>query len=401
MIDRARNARWTAVAALAISISAAIAAVILGELNGGGGRASIPLLIATEIFVVVGALILSRRADNAIGWVFCAIGVFWTTGALAVEYAVFGTVTRPGTPLAWLGAWYGEWNWIPFWFLTLVVTPTLFPTGRPLSRRWRIFAAVAGTSAVVMTILISLDPVLDVEGTSRTFTNPIGIDGATWLDPDNQESLSSILLFPVMFISAAAAGVSIVMRFRRSRGDERLQLKWFAFAAVLMVAGFFALAFTSGQGSISFFYGTFVAFVPMSAGVAILRYRLYDIDVIINRTLVYGALTTALLVSYLVIVVTLSRVLDPVTRDSDVAVAGSTLAVAALFRPLRARIQGFIDRRFYRAKYDGVRALTAFGTRLRDQVDIDAVRGDVLTVVSSTVQPAHASVWIRAQEVRE
>lgn len=396
-----RMARGTAIASLALTIATAIAAVVLAQLNEGASRASIPLLLATLMFGVVGALVLSRRPDNAIGWIFCAIGVLWATGAIAVEYAVYGTVTRPGAPFAWLGAWYGEWNWIPFWFLTLVVTPALFPTGGALSSRWRRFLIGASLGAIAMTVVVSLDPVLDVEGTSHTLANPIGIDGATWLDPDDRESLSSILLFPIMFLSSGAAGVSIVLRFRRSRGDERLQLKWFSLAAVIVVAGFFILAFAPSGSSIDAAYGLLVALIPAAAGLSILRYRLYDIDVIINRTLVYGLLTAALIGSYLIIIVTLSRVLDPITRDSDVAVAASTLAVAALFRPLRSRVQGFIDRRFYRAKYDAERALDAFGARLRDEVDIDSVRGDVLTIVRNTIQPAHASLWIQAQEAPE
>ncbi|MFN2525215.1 MAG: hypothetical protein ABR505_02975 [Actinomycetota bacterium] len=378
--------------------AAAIAAVALAIANGQIGRADISILLATGMFVVVGALILSRRPENSMGWIFCAIGVLWALGALAVEYSVFATAESHPNPLpaAWLAAWFGEWNWIPFWILTLVATPCLFPTGTPLSRRWRKFLVGTVLAASLLTVLISLDPRLDIEGTKRTLRNPIGIPGATWLDPDNTESMSSILLFPVMFGSAAVAGVSVVLRFKRSTGVERVQLKWFAFAAVILVAGWFVLGFTPGIGGMAVAYGIVIALIPVAAGIAILRYRLYDIDVIINRTLVYGALTAALVTSYLLLVVGLSRVLDPVTRDSDVAVAASTLAVAALFRPLRARIQGFIDRRFYRSKYDAGQALADFGTRLRHEVDISAVRGDVLAVVGTTVQPTHASVWLRA-----
>ncbi len=380
-----------------IFLISAVGAVVFAIKNGAMGRADISLLVATGMFVVVGALILSRRPENSMGWIFCAIGVLWALGSVAVEYSVFATSPEHSEQLpgAWVAAWFGEWNWIPFWILALAVTPSLFPTGKPLSFRWKRFLMVTVVAAAAMTVLIALDPVLDIEGTKRTLANPIGIQGATWLDPDHQESLSSVLLFPVMFGSAAAAGVSTVLRFRRSRGMERLQLKWFASAVVLLVVGWFVLGFTPATGGIAVGYGLVLSLVPIAAGVAILRYRLYNIDVLINRTLVYGLLTAALLASYLLIVVALSRVLDPVTRDSDMAVAASTLAVAALFRPLRRQFQGFIDRRFYRAKYDASRAVASLASRLRDETNVESVRGDVLGLVGTTLQPAHASLWLR------
>lgn len=178
-------------------------------------------------------------------------------------------------------------------------------------------------------------------------------------------------------------------------------MKWLVFGSCIALTSFIGGIIwdaATGNNAPELTFAIGVAAVPLGAGVGILRYRLYDIDVVINRTLVYGALTAWLLVSYLVIVVALSRVLDPVTNDSDLAVAASTLAVAALFRPLRSRIQRFIDRRFYRSRYDAVRALSDFGARLRNEVDIDVARLDVLDVVTETVQPRHVSLWLRSRE---
>jgi hypothetical protein len=230
---------------------------------------------------------------------------------------------------------------------------------------------------------------------SRTLPNPIGIPGLH----DVEEGPISVVLLLGALSSVLAGMVSVVVRFRRSRGEERQQMKWFTFAVVLLIVEFvFQSAILDGAGGdrIPVIDGIAMALVPISAAVAIFRYRLYDIDVVINRALVYGALTAVLAAAYLGLVVVFQEVLSPLTADSDVAVAGSTLAVAALFRPVRARVQEFIDRRFYRHKYDASETLEEFASSLRDEVDLDSLSRELVGVVADTMQPAHASLWLRA-----
>jgi hypothetical protein len=215
-------------------------------------------------------------------------------------------------------------------------------------------------------------------------------------------------------IAFLLAAVSLVVRFRRSRGTERLQLKWFAYVGVLAVAGLVvamvAVLFGTQPGeeggdtpvdiagAVGWFVGlgTIVIGIPVATGIAILRHRLYDIDVVINRTLVYGALTATLLVSYLGLVLLLQVALSPLTEDNGLAIAGSTLGVAALFRPARTRIQAGVDRRFFRSKYDAARTLEGFGARLRDQVELDSLSAELRGVVAETMQPSHLSLWLRS-----
>ena len=386
---RSRLALVAGLLILAASLGFAIGAVLLAREGGRGDQLELAIMGATLFFPLVGTIIIAKRPEHLIGWLFGAIGLIWTSGSFAAEHSVYAAITEPGSSRgAWLSAWYGEWFWILFWFFTLVVTPMLFPTGRALSKRWGVALRVILPVAAGITVLAAMDPSLEVLDTKIQLHNPWG----TSIGSDPDESWLGGLLFPLMLGSAAAAAVSLVLRFRRSRGDERQQLKWFTFSAVILVTLFVLQA---PLGDSQNFVVPALALVPITTGIAILKYRLYDIDVVINRTLVYGSLSAVLAGFYLLIVVSLQAVLP--TGGNQLAVAGSTLAVAALFGPLRRRFQEFIDRRFYRSRYDATQTLSEFASRMKDQVDLDALTTDLVEVVADTMRPSHVQLWIRKE----
>jgi hypothetical protein len=284
-------------------------------------------------------------------------------------------------------------------FGAFILVFLLFPTGHLLSRRWKWVAILAavGIGAGTFGVAIRPGPVDSVPA----IDNPFGLDAAAGFARFLEEGLGSFLVFPVVLASI----LSLVVRVRRATGAERQQMRWFVFSVVMFVVVFgaaqilWAIVEEPESGGPANTFGFFalmlsLIFIPVSMGISILRFRLYDIDVIVNKTLVYGVLTAVLAVAYLGIVVALQSVI-PGADDSDLTIAGSTLAVAALFRPLRGRIQGFIDRRFYRRRYDAQRTLESFSSRLRDDVDLDHLSADLLGVVRDTMQPAHASLWLR------
>jgi hypothetical protein len=289
---------------------------------------------------------------------------------------------------------------LPPSFGLLAVALLLFPDGRLPSRRWRpaIWLAVAGMTLIVVGYALRPGPLDDP---FQTLSNPVGVPGAFDIF-DTATGFGWIFMGPSVAIAAAA----LVVRLRRSTGSERQQLKWIALAAAVTgiavaadVVSFFAsLDGDSVKQLRIVLLGVGFSAFPVAAGMAILRYRLYDIDVVINRALVYGALSAILAGAYLGGVLLLQLVLSGVTQGSGLAVAASTLAVAALFRPARSRVQGGVDRRFYRRKYDAAQTLERFGAHLRDEVDLDALRAEFRSVVAETMQPAHVSVWLR--EVR-
>jgi hypothetical protein len=317
----------------------------------------------------------------------------WATGDLASTYAHYASVIVPGAPFATVAAWYGEWFW-PLWLLSMfAIIPMLFPTGRPLSRGWRRVLTAVVTFAAVTTMAGMLEDRLDVVGYARDLRNPFGIPGFH----DIEGGIFAVFLFPLLLASMLSGLVSIVVRFRRSRGDERQQLKWFAFAGAALIIEFITQILIDalvGYRS-SFVDAIFMAFVPAAAAIAILRYRLYDIDVVINRTLVYGLLSAVLAAIYVALVFGFQALLAPFTAESDLAIAGSTLAVAALFRPVRGRVQMFIDRRFYRRKVDAERTIETFTGELRDEVDLLALSSRLVHTIQDTMQPTHVSLWLR------
>jgi hypothetical protein len=388
MSTRLARASW--VVAILLALATIVLLVLSGDNTEGETVAfDAVLAVALLVYPTVGLLIASRRPENAIGWLFCAVGIPLALSTFSYAYATYALVTAPGSlPGGTVAAWLTTWVQLPVLFGIPALMFLLFPDGRLLGRRWR---AVLGLTAAAMLGIgaapaLAPGPMADaaVDGT----VNPVGIAAAG----------------PLLDVVAAAAGaaallsmllgvISLTLRFRRSRGVERLQLKWFVSAAVLFILACLGAFLVFPENDVPFgllVIGTFAG-IPIAAGVAILRYRLYDIDVVINRALVYAALTATLGAAYLVIVLLVGLAVG----RSGFAVAVSTLAVAALFRPARARIQDVVDRRFYRRRYDAAQTLEAFGSRLRDELDLEALTADLRGVVAETVQPAHVSVWLR------
>jgi hypothetical protein len=340
--------------------------------------------------MVVGALIVAHRPGNAIGWLFSASALLAVTGQLADQYGIYAYVTRPEPlPGATFAAWYGSWPWWPVLALTLIFTPLLFPTGRLLSPRWRLVAWLAGVTTAVLTALTSLQTNLDISA-GQVIANPIGV--AAVGNPEKSPIVPALNI--LLIVLAAAAFGSLVLRFRRSRGEERQQLKWFTYAAALVPLSVTGDSLPGVVGDL--IYAVPIVFLPVAAGIAILRYRLYDIDRLINRTLVYGLLTAVLAAIYVGVVLVLVQVSGGIgTKPPSWAVAGATLAAAALFQPARRRIQAAVDRRFNRRKYNTTRTIQAFSTRLRDQLDLDTLSTEVLAVVDQTMEPTRVSLWLR------
>jgi len=340
-----------------------------------------------------GAIISSQLPQNAVGWIFLAIGLLLGLLFAAGAYAELGVNTGydtllPGTGIA---AWIGTWIFIPAAFGLPMFLLLLFPDGRFVSRRWRLAGWMLGGILVLTTMSKAFEP----GRISPGLENPLAPGGATGGVLQVLSSVTDVFALPVFAL--AVAGLAV--RLWRSRGVERQQLKWFAYSAALVGAGLGTLVFLPDglAADLAFLVGLLaLAGLPVAAGIAILRYRLYDIDVIVNRALVYVALTVSLVAVYVGSVVSLQYVFRTLTQGgSQLAVVASTLVIAALFNSLRHRIQDFIDRRFYRRKYDAAKALEAYSARLRDETDLEALSGELLAVVRETVQPEHTSLWLK------
>jgi hypothetical protein len=386
-----RRGTWVAGSMLAIFVAGYAVGVPLSVANGKFQQDS-SLLLAFAAFMGVGAVIVAHRPGNAVGWIFSAIGLLTATGVVAAEYAAYVSRTRPGSaPGMVLAAAYNSWWWYPTLALVLVFTPLLFPTGRLLSARWRPVAVAAAVGTATIIALSVLQPTFQDE--DHPVRNPIGIAGI----PDPEAGALGAVLFGLLLLCSVAAVLSVVLRFRRSRGVERQQLKWFTYAAALMGVFLLLADYLFPQSFVvELLYGLAVALVPVAAGVAVLRYRLYDIDRLVNRTLVYGALTALLGAGYAGAVLVLGQLSGGVGRDPPSwAVAGATLAVAALFQPARRRTQAVVDRRFNRRKYDAAETIQAFSSRLRDQIDLDTLAAELIAVVDQTMEPTRVSLWLR------
>jgi hypothetical protein len=352
-------------------------------------------------YSVIGAIIASRLPGHPIGWICCAIGFMGAVEHVSSEYAIYALVAHPealadGKAMLWLCIWV----WIVMFGL-IVCLILLFPNGRLPSSRWRWFAwlSVALTLLAAILMAISPDAALDVFGFSEnvhiSFPNPLGIEGL----PNLYRPVQTLVL-----ASGLVAAASVVVGRRNTRGIERQQIKWLLYAsAIFFIGSVLKNTVFSPLGGVS--WGLWAGYLlvavgglggPIAIGIAILRYRLYEIDTLINRTLVYGTLTAALVALYFGVIVVFQRMFVLLTgQQSTLAVVASTLLIAALFNPLRRRIQSFIDRRFYRRKYDARKTLEAFSAQLRDETDLEALNAELIGVVRETMQPSHFSLWQR------
>jgi hypothetical protein len=348
------------------------------------------ILIGTAVAALVACIITSYRPANPIGWFIASFALCFGLGEFARQYALYGVLTAPGTlPWARAIASPAYWIWYPGIFLSFVFVPLYFPNGRLVSPRWRSVVWFALAVAVLGT---SLSAVQSGDVETPGIPNPLALDTL----PSFDTPLGS--LFFLSFVGlTVAAGVSLVVRFRRAGSEERQQIKWFVYAVVLFICYTLVRLTFPVPIVVDALIGIVLWISPWIAiAFAVLRYRLYDIDVIINRTLVYSTLTAALALIYIGCVVLLQQLLRPLSGSSELAIVVSTLAVAALFTPLRRGIQNLIDKRFYRRKYDAAKVVVAFGATVRDETDLKRLTAEMLRVVDETMQPEHVSLWLRA-----
>jgi hypothetical protein len=363
---------------------------VLKVLNGPADLRAAPLVAAPLAFSVVGALVAARQQRNPVGWQLLAVGVFGTASLVGESYARYALITAPGSlPGGLYGIWLG-WTYAPIVTILAIFLPLYFPTGRLLSPRWRpvVWSGIGFLVLAVAGNALWPGPDPPLPGLAPVPNPVVYLPEATPLFEllRNLAALCSLA-------GIAGAIAALVVRFRRSRGIERQQLKWFTYAAALTPLPFLAYEFAPGIAGL--LRTLILPLVPISVGVAILRYRLYEIDRLLNRTLVYGLLTVVLGLGYaagsLVFVLVAGTGADPPSW----LVAGATLAAAAIFRPARRRIQAAVDRRFNRRRYNTAQTVQAFSTRLRDQVDLDTLSSELLAVVGQTMEPTQASLWLR------
>ncbi len=386
-MSSARAASRLAWSVCALALALIACAIVLAFLDGPD-VAAVVFPAALTASAAVGGLVTFRRPENPVGWFFLGSAGCLALADVAAQYAAYG-----GLPGARAMAWLTSWVWVPGVMLLLCFVPLYFPDGRLVSPRWRWVVRLALIFSVTAAAFSAFLP---GEIKDSGLVNPLGIEALrSVLGP--LVTVYGVGYFVLLFASAA----SLVVRFRRSGSVERQQIKWLAYAALAIPVWFLTNAPIEAVSLTLFLVMDaliFSALIPLAAGVAILRYRLYDIDVVINRSLVYGSLTASLALVYLggvTAVQTLLRVLTGQEQQPQLAVVATTLVIAALFDPLRRRIQSFTDRRFYRSKYDAAKTLEAFSAKLREETDLDALNVELVGVVKETMQPAHVSVWLR------
>jgi hypothetical protein len=352
---------------------------------------AVPMVLAALVAATVGAVLASRRPHHPVGWLLLALGLAVTASGVADGYARYGLLGRPSAlPAArWVAVYSPATLYLAFVCIGFVLLLT--PSGSLPSPRWRWWARLAAAAPVGFLLALAVGPGLVIPPYDEV------------IDPVSVPPLASVVAaviavsFTVAIGGLTVGAWSLVVRFRRARGSERQQLRWVAFAAALTVPPAAVVLYsvvvdTTATVAVLVALGICMALLPLAIGAAILRYRLYDLDRIISRTLAYGLLTLLLGGGYALVVLGLGQLLG---RDSSLVVAAATLAVAAVFQPARGRIQRVVDRRFNRRRHDAGRIIEAFGTRLRDQVDLDTLTAEVLAVVDQTMQPTQASLWLR------
>jgi hypothetical protein len=394
-----RAVRFVSWTTLALTVVLVVGRAYLSILNSEAPRAAefvvnVVLDLVLLGFVALGVLVVHRRPGNPVGWIIAGVGVTAVASEFLQSYGLYALFAEPGgLPGGEVMALLSTLAFIPVLFAAPAMLFLLFPNGNLPGRRWRVvFWLVILTTCSAM-VSGALDPVLD-DAPFKGVINPLGVDA-----PRALVATLSNIGWPGMAASLLLAAFAMILRLRRSRGVERQQLKWISAAAAVIPLASTAgvVCYYLGYETVGGLLATF-SFVPVlfAAGYAVLRYRLYDIDVVINRTLVYGSLTVMLALVYFGGVAGLQRLLAPVTgQDSQLAIVASTLAIAALFNPLRRRTQDGVDHRFYRRKYDARKTLEDFSARLRDETDLDALGDGLVAVARETVQPAHVSLWLK------
>ena len=393
---------WLVVAAQVALVTASLVLEALARpdfspLEAAGRAASI------LAYPAVGIFILSRRPGHPVGWIFCLANLGWAVNNFAGSYARYALLANPGSLPAgelavWLYTWPGFASVALFVFLSL-----LFPDGTLLSRRWRYVAWLVVGWSMIATLASAFAPGPVDDSIGFRVDNPLGIAGPIGDVLEPIVGLVQLLAIPLF----AVAALCLILRQRRARGQQRQQLKWFTSSVALVVAIYGAQAvifmlygsLAALPGWARFYYAVSIRsdiLIPIAAGIAILKHRLYDIDLIINRTLVYGVLTISLALVYIGGVVGLQRLFSLLVGEGDqLAVVASTLAIAALFNPLRRRVQVFVDRRFYRKKYDAAKTLEGYSAKLREGMDLERLELDLTSVIRETVNPDHTSLWLK------
>jgi hypothetical protein len=400
---RQRAAAWLAWSLVTISVALLLGGIALDlvtrstvpELPFGGETEDGSLvadLVTLLTFSVVGAIIASRHPRNTIGWLFCSVGVTIGLNSFVGNYAEFWLASGFGTSsLGETAAWFSSWLWTLLVYAPASLLLLLFPDGRLPSPRWRPVAwgVALGTAGGVVGNALKAGPLVDFP----QIANPYGVEGPI-------VGMVGIAGSIVAAGSMVASVVSLIVRLRRARSEQREQIKWLAYGGAVVVSGVgvgVLIIPESVPASIVVMSVSLLG-LPVFTGIAIVKHRLYDIEVVINLTLVYAILSATLAVVYFGGIVLLQRVFAGLTGQEklpQLAIVVSTLAIAALFNPLRRRVQAFVDRRFYRRKYDAAKILEAFSTRLRSETDLDALNSALVGVVRETMQPEHVSLWLR------
>jgi hypothetical protein len=424
------QAKWTAWLSCVLALASGVAGLILWERNRS--YLSPSAVLCTVTFQALGLLIVTHQPRNRIGWMFCAIGVLNGLWLLTSQYAIQALITDPGSLRGGASAaWLSSWIWAPPIWLTGTLCILLFPDGHLPSRRWRPFLWFATSGIALFIGALSLTPwegraniasppqlegtatgllavvdrLLSVAvaatpselqgGVTYPIDNPLGLKGA-----DTALATISAIGAVLILASFIASLAAPILRFRHARGAERQQLKWIVYA-VALTSLIYLVANSRFPLLTELAFAINLSLFPLAAAIAILRYHMYDIDLVINRTLVYGLLTGVLGLGYAAVVIILGQLFGGVSGDPPSwAVAGATLAVAALFQPARRRIQQAVDRRFDRRRYDAAKTIGAFSARLRDEVELDTLSAELLWVIDQTMQPTRVSLWLRPRPER-